>query len=109
MDLSCRLEKFKRLRQFVARIDSDQSGIQSQQSRPRLRDATAQALRSRKLLVVLIEGEKKQRPKARRCLAWNKEQFKGSWQQFKGELKKRWGRQLTDNDLLERKATTTSF
>ncbi len=39
----------------------------------------------------------------------NKEQFKGSWQQFKGELKKRWGRQLTDNDLLERKATTTSF
>ena len=30
----------------------------------------------------------------------NKDQFKGSWQQFKGELKKKWG-QLTDDDLLE--------
>jgi uncharacterized protein YjbJ (UPF0337 family) len=26
--------------------------------------------------------------------------FKGSWHQFKGELKKKWG-QLTDDDLLE--------
>jgi len=30
----------------------------------------------------------------------NKEQFKGSWRQFKGELKKKWG-EFTDNDLLE--------
>ena len=30
----------------------------------------------------------------------NKDQFKGSWGQFKGELKKQWGK-LTDNDLLE--------
>jgi len=30
----------------------------------------------------------------------NKDQFKGSWRQLKGELKKKWG-QLTDNDLLE--------
>jgi uncharacterized protein YjbJ (UPF0337 family) len=30
----------------------------------------------------------------------NKEQFKGSWKQFKGEVKKKWG-QLTENDLLE--------
>ena len=28
----------------------------------------------------------------------NKDQFKGSWQQFKGELKKKWG-QLTEDDL----------
>ena len=27
----------------------------------------------------------------------NKDQFKGSWQQFKGELKKKWG-QFTDDD-----------
>jgi uncharacterized protein YjbJ (UPF0337 family) len=30
----------------------------------------------------------------------NKDQFKGSWRQFKGEVKKKWG-QFTDNDLLE--------
>jgi len=30
----------------------------------------------------------------------NKDQFKGSWRQFKGELKKKWG-EFTDNDLLE--------
>lgn len=30
----------------------------------------------------------------------NKEQFKGGWKQFKGEVKKKWG-QLTDDDLLE--------
>ena len=30
----------------------------------------------------------------------NKDQFKGSWGQFKGELKKQWGK-LTDNDLSE--------
>ena len=30
----------------------------------------------------------------------NKDQFKGSWRQFKGEVKKKWG-EFTDNDLLE--------
>ena len=30
----------------------------------------------------------------------DEEQFKGSWQQFKGEVKNKWGR-LTDKDLLE--------
>ena len=30
----------------------------------------------------------------------NKDQFKGSWRQIKGEVKKKWG-QFTDNDLLE--------
>ena len=30
----------------------------------------------------------------------NKEQFKGSWRQLTGELKKKWG-EFTDNDLLE--------
>ena len=30
----------------------------------------------------------------------NKDQFKGNWRQFKGEVKKQWG-QFTDNDLLE--------
>lgn len=30
----------------------------------------------------------------------NANQFKGSWRQFKGELKKKWG-ELTDDDLLE--------
>ena len=30
----------------------------------------------------------------------NQEQFKGSWDQLKGELKKRWGK-LTDDDLLQ--------
>ena len=30
----------------------------------------------------------------------NKDQFKGSWRQLKGEVKKKWG-QFTDNDLLE--------
>lgn len=30
----------------------------------------------------------------------NRDQFKGSWRQFQGELKKKWG-QVTDNDLLE--------
>jgi uncharacterized protein YjbJ (UPF0337 family) len=38
----------------------------------------------------------------------NKEQFKGSWQQFKGELKKKWG-QLTDNDLLETEGNYDKF
>ncbi len=38
----------------------------------------------------------------------NKDQFKGSWQQFKGELKKKWG-QLTDNDLMEAEGDYDKF
>ena len=38
----------------------------------------------------------------------NKNQFKGSWQQFKGELKKKWG-QLTDDDLLEAEGDYDKF
>ena len=38
----------------------------------------------------------------------NKDRFKGSWQQFKGELKKKWG-QLTDNDLLEAEGDYDKF
>lgn len=30
----------------------------------------------------------------------NRDQFKGQWKQFKGELKKRWGR-FTDDDLMK--------
>ena len=30
----------------------------------------------------------------------NRDQFKGQWQQCKGELKKQWG-QFTDDDLLQ--------
>lgn len=30
----------------------------------------------------------------------NRDQFKGRWTQFKGELKKQWG-QFTDDDLLQ--------
>ena len=30
----------------------------------------------------------------------NKDQFKGKWTQFKGELKKQWGK-FTDDDLLQ--------
>jgi uncharacterized protein YjbJ (UPF0337 family) len=38
----------------------------------------------------------------------NKDQFKGSWRQFKGEVKKKWG-QFTDNDLLEAEADYDKF
>jgi uncharacterized protein YjbJ (UPF0337 family) len=38
----------------------------------------------------------------------NKNQFKGSWQQFKGELKKKWG-QFTDDDLLEAEGDYEKF
>jgi uncharacterized protein YjbJ (UPF0337 family) len=38
----------------------------------------------------------------------NKEQFEGSWKQFKGELKKKWG-QFTDNDLLEAEGDYEKF
>ena len=38
----------------------------------------------------------------------NKEQFEGSWQEFKGAIKKKWG-QLTDNDLLEAEGDYDKF
>jgi uncharacterized protein YjbJ (UPF0337 family) len=38
----------------------------------------------------------------------NKEQFKGTWLEFKGELKKKWG-ELTDNDLLEAEGDYDKF
>jgi uncharacterized protein YjbJ (UPF0337 family) len=38
----------------------------------------------------------------------NKNQFKGNWQQFKGELKKKWG-QFTDDDLLEAEGDYDKF
>ena len=38
----------------------------------------------------------------------NRDQFKGGWQQFKGELKKKWG-QLTDNDLVEAEGDYEQF
>jgi len=38
----------------------------------------------------------------------NKEQFTGNWQQFKGELKKKWG-QFTDDDLLEAEGDYDKF
>lgn len=38
----------------------------------------------------------------------NKEHFKGNWQQFKGELKKQWGK-FTDDDLLEMEGDYDKF
>lgn len=38
----------------------------------------------------------------------NNDQFKGSWKQFKGELKKKWG-ELTDDDLLEAEGDYDKF
>ena len=38
----------------------------------------------------------------------NKDQFKGNWKEFKGELKKKWG-QFTDNDLLEAEGDYDKF
>jgi len=38
----------------------------------------------------------------------NKDSFNGSWLQFKGELKKKWG-QLTDDDLLEAEGDYEKF
>ena len=38
----------------------------------------------------------------------NKDQFKGSLRQFKGELKKKWGK-LTDDDLLEAEGDYDKF
>jgi uncharacterized protein YjbJ (UPF0337 family) len=37
-----------------------------------------------------------------------RDQFKGSWKQFKGELKKKWG-QFTDDDLLEAEGDYDKF
>ena len=38
----------------------------------------------------------------------NSEQFKGSWQQFKGDVRKKWGH-LTDNDLMEAEGDYIKF
>jgi uncharacterized protein YjbJ (UPF0337 family) len=38
----------------------------------------------------------------------NREQFKGNWTQFKGELKKQWGK-ITDDDLLEAEGDYDKF
>jgi len=38
----------------------------------------------------------------------NKDQFKGNWRQFKGEVKKKWG-QFTDDDLLEAEGDYDKF
>lgn len=38
----------------------------------------------------------------------NKNQFKGQWKQFKGELKSKWG-DLTDDDLLEAEGDYDKF
>src|SRR3954454_5081938 len=38
----------------------------------------------------------------------NNAQFKGSWNEFKGELKKKWG-QFTDDDLLEAEGDYDKF
>ena len=41
-------------------------------------------------------------------LALNEDQFAGKWKQFKGELKKKWGK-LTDDDLLEAEGDYDKF
>jgi uncharacterized protein YjbJ (UPF0337 family) len=38
----------------------------------------------------------------------NKDQFKGGWLQFKGELKNKWGK-FTDDDLLEAEGSYEKF
>ena len=38
----------------------------------------------------------------------NRDQFKGSWRQFKGDVKKKWGH-FTDNDLLEAEGDYDKF
>jgi uncharacterized protein YjbJ (UPF0337 family) len=38
----------------------------------------------------------------------NKDQFKGSWQQLKGEIKQQWGK-FTDNDLVEAEGDYEKF
>jgi uncharacterized protein YjbJ (UPF0337 family) len=46
--------------------------------------------------------------KTRRYFVMNKDQFKGSWHQLKGEVKKKWD-QFTDNDLLEAEGDYDKF
>jgi uncharacterized protein YjbJ (UPF0337 family) len=43
-----------------------------------------------------------------RGICMDEDQFKGSWQQFKGELKNKWGR-LTDDDLFEAEGDYIKF
>jgi len=38
----------------------------------------------------------------------NRDQFKGGWKEFKGELKKKWG-DFTDDDLLEAEGDYEKF
>ncbi len=38
----------------------------------------------------------------------NRDQFKGNWKQFKGEIKKHWAK-LTDNDLMEAEGDYDKF
>jgi uncharacterized protein YjbJ (UPF0337 family) len=38
----------------------------------------------------------------------NKDQFKGRWKEFKGELKKQWGK-FTDDDLLKTEGDYDKF
>jgi len=38
----------------------------------------------------------------------NREQFKGQWKQFKGELKRQWGK-FTDDDLLQIEGSYDKF
>ncbi len=38
----------------------------------------------------------------------NKDQFKGNWQQFKGELKSKWG-EFTDDDLMQIEGDAEKF
>jgi len=38
----------------------------------------------------------------------NQEQFQGKWEQFKGDLKQKWGK-FTDNDLKEIEGDFTKF
>jgi uncharacterized protein YjbJ (UPF0337 family) len=53
-------------------------------------------------------GEAGERAYQKRRVWMNQEQFKGSWQQFKGEIKKKWGK-FTDNDLLEAEGDYDKF
>jgi uncharacterized protein YjbJ (UPF0337 family) len=57
-----------------------------------------------------VEGEAGERvsPNKKEAFRMTKEQFKGSWQEFKGEVKKKWG-QFTDNDLLEAQGDDDKF
>ena len=41
-------------------------------------------------------------------LVMNEEQFEGKWKQFKGELKRQWGR-VTDDDLLQIEGSHEKF